>query len=142
MASNKVTLVPYIHFNGDCEEALTHYQKVLGGEVNIVNRYDNPAIKAPQEYQNKILHAEFKFAGNTILASDSMWNNPITRGTGDTSLSITLGSPEEGQKVFDELSAGGEVKFPFKKQFWGAWHGNFTDRFGIRWMVNSEAVTS
>jgi uncharacterized glyoxalase superfamily protein PhnB len=29
-----------------------------------------------------------------------------------------------------------DVHIPFKKQFWGDWHGNFKDRFGIRWMVN------
>ncbi|HEY4936200.1 MAG TPA: hypothetical protein VII44_06460 [Puia sp.] len=25
-------------------------------------------------------------------------------------------------------------------QFWGDWHGNFTDRFGIRWMVNCSNI--
>ncbi|WP_298740145.1 VOC family protein [uncultured Chitinophaga sp.] len=138
MNQQTMQLVPYLHFNGDCEEALTTYQQILGGEINVVNRYDNTAIKAPEEYKHKILHAVYTFGGNTILASDAMTGRPVTRGTGDVSLSITVSGPEEGQKIFDQLSAGGTLHFPFKRQFWGAWHGNFTDRFGIRWMVNAE----
>jgi PhnB protein len=138
MNQKTIQLVPYLHFNGDCEEALTTYQKILGGEINVVNRYDNPAMNAPEEYKNKILHASYSFGGNTILASDTMPGKSLTRGTGDVSLSISVSSPEEGQKIFDQLLEGGKLHFPFKRQFWGAWHGNFTDRFGIHWMVNAD----
>jgi len=72
MNQQTIQLVPYLHFNGDCEEALTTYQQILGGEINVVNRYDNPAMKAPEEYKNKILHAAYSFGGNTILASDTL----------------------------------------------------------------------
>jgi len=137
MNQQTIQLVPYLHFNGDCEEALTTYQQILGGEINVINRYDNPVMKAPEEYKNKILHAAYSFGGNTILASDTLPGKSITRGTGDVSLSISVSSPEEGQKIFDQLSEGGTPHIPFKQQFWGAWHGNFTDRFGIRWMVNA-----
>ena len=110
----------------------------MGGDITVVNRYDNPAMNAPKEYQDKILHAVFDFSGNSIFASDTMPNKTVVRGTGDTSLSLSVANVEVGQKIFDELSAGGKVHFPFKQQFWGAWHGNFTDKFGIRWMVNCD----
>ena len=38
---------------GDCEEALNFYRDILGGEVTIVNRYDNPAMNAPEDYKNR-----------------------------------------------------------------------------------------
>jgi PhnB protein len=133
-----IQLMPYIKFNGECEEALNMYKQILGGEVTIVNRYDNPAMNAPAEYQQKILHAEFTFSGNIVYASDAMPNKPVTRSTGDAHLSLKAESPEQGQKIFDALSTGGNVHIPFKQQFWGAWHGNFSDKFGIRWMVNAD----
>jgi PhnB protein len=42
--------------------------------------------------------------------------------------------------IFNRLSAGGKIHVPFKKQFWGDWHGNFTDYFSIRWMINVQAA--
>lgn len=43
--SNKATaLIPYLHFGGNCEEALQFYAQVLGGTVEITQRYDNPAM--------------------------------------------------------------------------------------------------
>ena len=44
--------------------------------------------------------------------------------------------PEEARRVFDGLSAGGDVEMPFDLQFWGDYFGSFTDRYGIRWMVD------
>jgi PhnB protein len=131
-------LTPYINFNGDCEEALNFYAKILDGKIDIVNRYDNPAMNAPKEYQDKILHAEFVFSGNKIFASDPMPGKTRERGNGDASLSLAVENSATGQKIFDALSAGGKVHVPFKQQFWGAWHGNFTDKFGIKWMVNCD----
>ena len=40
------------------------------------------------------------------------------------------------QKLFEKLSEDGKVHHTFEKQFWGGWHGNFSDKFGIKWMVN------
>jgi PhnB protein len=137
MNANAIQLVPYINFNGDCEEALKMYQSILGGDIQIASRYDNPAMNAPKEFQQKILHATFTFSGNTIMASDIMPNKDMTRGSGDASLSLSVATPEEGEKIFNELSKDGKVHIPFKKQFWGDWHGNFIDKFGIRWMVNA-----
>ena len=39
--------------------------------------------------------------------------------------------------LFDALSIGGRITVAFKKQFWGDHYGNFTDKFGVQWAVNS-----
>jgi len=138
MSSNEITLIPYLHFEGTCEEVLNRYQKILDGTVEIRERYDNPEVNALDDYKNKVLHARFYFEGNTIMASDVFPGQPANSGTGDAALSITVDDLEKAQNIFDALAEGGEVGIPFEKQFWGAWHGNLTDRFGIRWMVNYE----
>jgi len=43
---------------------------------------------------------------------------------------------EQGSKMFQRLSAGGKVRSPLKKEFWGDTFGALTDRFGVDWMVN------
>lgn len=137
MSDKKITLVPYLYFRGNCEEALNTYKKIIGGNIEIVNRYDNPAMKAPEEYKNKILHAKYEFGGNTILASDVMPGSKSGE-SGDAYMSLAVSDSDEAMRIFNSLSEGGIVRVPLKKQFWGGWHGNFTDRFGIKWMVNCE----
>ncbi len=138
MSSPIINLNAYLNFMGDCEEALNFYARIFGGKVTIQNRYDNPAMKAPKEFQNKVLHATLEFGKTTIMASDLMPKDPdkTGSGSGDAALSLNVTGPEEGKKVFEQLAEGGQIGVRFEKQFWGAWHGNLMDKYGIRWMVN------
>ena len=45
-------LMPYFFFNGNCEEAVRFYEKVLGGEATIMHLGDappNPAFTVPDD---------------------------------------------------------------------------------------------
>lgn len=138
MSNHEITLIPYLHFGGNCEEALTTYKEILGGTVEIRERYDNPEMNAPDDYKDKVLHARFYFGDNTIMASDVFPGQPVENGSGDAALSVTVDDLDKAKKIFNSLTEEGEIGVPFEKQFWGAWHGNLTDRFGVRWMVNYE----
>ncbi len=140
MANPIKSLNAYLNFYGNCEEALNHYAKIFDGKVTMANRYDNPAMKAPKEFHNKVLHATLEFGGITIMASDIISRGPVETdaGSGDAALSLDVSDSEAGKKIFDQLAQGGKVGEPFQKQFWGAWHGNLRDKYGIRWMLNCE----
>ena len=51
-------IIPYLHFQGNCEEALYAYKRIFNAEIGSINRYDNPALKVPDDYKQKILHTE------------------------------------------------------------------------------------
>jgi PhnB protein len=136
MTDTNIELMPYLQYPGDCEEALNFYKDILQGRMEIASRYDNPAMKAPEEYKNKILHASFYFGKHLIFASDTLSKKTHEPMQSNVALSLGFKDEREAENIFDKLSAGGKIHVPFKKQFWGDWHGNFTDRFGIRWMVN------
>ena len=132
----EIKLIPYLSFNGNCEEALNTYQKYLGGEIEVQNRYDNPSMNAPEHYKDKILHARFHFGGQSIYASDTFPGSSVNTQNNNAAMSLDVPDLEKAKQIFSGLSEGGKVKVPFEKQFWGDWHGNFTDRFGVSWMVN------
>ncbi|WP_212005222.1 VOC family protein [Chitinophaga sp. HK235] len=136
MEEKKYELIPYITFGGNCEEALNFYANVLGGTFKIWTRYDHPAMNAPEAYRDKVLHARLQFNGLAIYASDIFPGKEAKKNSGDVSLSLTFPDSETAQKVFDQLAEGGQVGVPFGKQFWGEWHGNLTDKYGVKWMVN------
>ena len=136
MANTDIELVPYLQFQGNCEEALNFYKDVFDGQIEIASRYDNPAMNAPDDFKNKILHARFMFGRFTMFASDVMPKKKNEALRSNISISLGLHDEELAKDIFERLSSGGEINIPFKKQFWGDWHGNFSDRFGIHWMVN------
>ena len=136
MSDTEIELMPYLQFQGNCEEALLFYKGILNGRVEIVSRYDNPAMNAPDAFKNKILHAAFYFSRYQVFASDILPKNAAEIFHPNISMSLGLHDETLAKSVFDGLSEGGKIHIPFKKQFWGDHHGNLTDRFGIRWMMN------
>jgi PhnB protein len=128
-----------VFFPGKCEEALTFYQAIFGGEVTFAMRYrDVPPGEhpSPPEMADKIMHATLRAGEVTMMAADSM---RLRAGVAAerVALSVALATVEEGGRIFAALADGGTVLAPYEKQFWGSTFGMLTDRFGIDWMVNA-----
>jgi len=51
-------------------------------------------------------------------------------------INIEPETKEETRRLFDALSAGGNVTMPLQDMFWGAYFGTCTDKYGINWMFN------
>ena len=139
-----VKLNTYLNFPGTAEEAFNFYKSIFGGEFCMLQRYkDGPPMEGcgplPPELGEKILHISMAIGNNALMASDAV--PPIcpsvTMGT-NVSLSLHPDSEAEGRRLFDALSAGGQVVMPYQPMFWGAVFGMCADKFGIQWMVNYE----
>ncbi len=111
-------LIPYLSFTGNCEEALNSYKDIFNGKIESLERYDNPAMNAPEEFKTKVLHAHFVAGEFEIYASDTMRKPEQNRIVSNVSLSLTIKDVEEAKKLFQKLSESGKVNVPFEKQFW------------------------
>ena len=133
---------PYIHFNGNAEEAFTFYKSVFGGEFATLVRFKdmpaNPDFPMPEEELNKIAHIALPIdKTNVLMASDTpafmgKHNENETR----SKISIAAESKEEADKLYNGLSAGGNVEMPIAESPWGTYFAMFRDKFGIEWMVD------
>ena len=63
------TLVPFIHFAGNCEEALKFYKSCFGGEISGIQRFSDSPMPVPETHKSKIMYSEFKSGGLFFLAS-------------------------------------------------------------------------
>lgn len=124
----------YLNFDGNCREAMTFYAKCLGGELTLTPFSEMPG-NHPPEAKDRIMHARVTKGLPVLMASDAMPGTPFHPGAG-FSISIMCESAEEIDSLFAALSEGGKVGMPLADQFWGARFGMFTDKFGIRWMLN------
>jgi PhnB protein len=44
-------------------------------------------------------------------------------------------SREETERLYKELTEGGEITMPLADMFWGAYFAAFTDKYGINWYL-------
>lgn len=130
-------LTPYIHFQGNAEEAINFYADALGGSVIAINRYGDSPMPADEDYRNKVLHGRLQFGDNVIMISDVFKGQNLSTG-GNIQLSIEL--TEEGQidSIFAKMSEGGTITMELQDTFWGARFGMLKDKFGVSWMFNYE----
>lgn len=129
---------PYLFFNGLCEEAVGFYRKALGAEVETTMRFkDGPESHQPgtipPDFENKIMHTSFRIGQTTVMASDGCSAEGLSfQGF---SLSLSVSSESEAERVFAALAEAGQVRMPLAKTFWSSRFGMVADRFGISWMI-------
>lgn len=132
---------PYLHFNGNAEEAFTFYKSVFGGEFAMVVRFKDlsgPESPFSENEANKIMHIALPIGNSSVLmGSDTpefmgKHNENETR----SKISISAESKEEADKLFNGLSAGGNTEMPIGDSPWGSYFGMFRDKYGIEWMVD------
>ena len=75
--------------------------------------------------------------GIRLMASDyfDFSGEPFTAGN-NFSLPLHPDSDALADECLNKLSACGTVIMPMSKVPWGDYFGMFTDKFGIKWMIN------
>jgi PhnB protein len=129
---------PYLFFDGRCEEAIEFYRRVLGAETVMLMRHKDcpeppPPGTVPPGSEDKIMHANLRIGDSTLMASDGRCQGQAKfQGF---SLSISVSSEAEADRIFTSLSEGGQVQMPLGKTFFSRKFGVVADRFGVSWMV-------
>lgn len=132
-------LNPYLNFDGNAEEAFRFYQSVFGGELYVQRMNQAPGTEnLPENEKNRAMHVALPIGnGQYLMASDCLPGTGHVLNVGNNSyISVTPGSREEADRIFNGLSAGGKIEMPMADMFWGDYFGSFTDKFGVCWMVN------
>lgn len=135
----------YLNFARNTEEAFNFYKSVFGGDFvdGKINRFkDIPAQDGmppiAEEDKNLVMHIALPILGGHLLmgtdAPESL-GFKVNQGN-NVYISIHPDSRSEADKLFARLSENGEIEMPMQDMFWGDYFGSFTDKFGIRWMVN------
>lgn len=127
---------PYLNFQGNCREVMTFYKECLGGELAMQTVEGSPIEhQCPSFMKDQILHASLMKDSIMIMGSDMIGPEGYIFGN-NVALSLSCCTEEEINTFFVKLSEGGKIIHPLRVEFWGAVFGVFTDKFGIRWMLN------
>ncbi len=132
---------PYIHFNGNAEEAFTFYQSVFGGEFAMVMRFKDleiPGGISNEKEAHKIMHIALPIGKNDILMGSDTPEALGVHNLNETrsKISISAESKEEADYIYNGLSAGGQIEMPIGDSPWGSYFAMFRDKYGIEWMID------
>jgi PhnB protein len=132
---------PYIHFNGNAEEAFTFYKSVFGGEFAKISRYkeiSSPEYPVAENDANRIMHIALPIGKTNVLMGSDVIEimGQVIENDNRNTISISAESREEADKLFNGLSEGGKVEMPISDGPFGSYFGMFADKFGVQWMVD------
>lgn len=135
-------LNPYLHFSGNTEHAFEFYRSVFGGEFTLLMKYKDAPLenKMGNDESENIMHISLPIGKGTILMGNDVpqMYGKVNMGTNFV-ISISVDSNEEADKLFNGLSAGGQVTMPLEKTFWSPYFGMLKDQFGVQWMVSQDS---
>jgi len=143
--TNMARVSTYLNFPRNTEEAFHFYKSVFGGEFSgggIARFGDIPAQEGmpplSENDKNLIMHIELPILGGHVLMGTDAPESMGFKVNGGNNVYINL-EPDSRQytkRLFDALSADGEVEMDLQDMFWGAYYGSCTDKYGVRWMFN------
>lgn len=144
--NNLARVSTYLNFPGNTEEVFNFYKTVFKTDFingiqrlgDVPNKPDQPPVA--ENIKNMVLHVELPILnGHILMGTDAPkeLGFAVTKGN-NMHINLEPESREEAKRLFDELSAEGEIEIPIQDMFWGAYYGGFTDKYGVNWMVHHQ----
>ncbi len=108
-----INLEVYLFFRGECREAMEFYKGIFGGQLT-VQTYADSGMDKDGDKKNWLMHASLEGGEIKLMASDTEKASPAA-----AKIELSLGGTDETRmrEIFDQLSAGGKVTSPLKKEF-------------------------
>src|SRR5437879_3769112 len=117
----------YLTFNGNCAAALKFYERCIGGKIQAMMTHgESPmAQNVAPELRDKVIHAIIAIGDQVVMASDAppqMYEKPQ-----GFSVSLSVPTPADAERVFNALSEMGSVRMPLQQTFWSSRFGMLVD---------------
>jgi PhnB protein len=133
--------IPYLIFNGNCEEAMRFYERVLDGKLETIVRFADMKMECggqeiPAAQGQRVAHARLALEGHGLLFGGDCPATMKYEGIRGVNLTISYDTVEQAQRVFAALAEGGNITMPMAPAMWAKAAGMVTDRFGADWIVN------
>jgi PhnB protein len=129
--------MPYVHFQGQCAQALTFYAEVFGGtNLQMMPYAQSPDAPPGWRDSPRIMHGQVTLDDGTFMASDYP---PGVDGDPQKGFSVMQTAPDlaTARARFDRLAEGGAIIDDFKPTFFSPGFGMVKDRFGTHWIISA-----
>jgi PhnB protein len=127
---------PYLYFGGNCRAAMTRYQEIFGGDLEVLTGEAAPPGEVPDDKKDLVMHAYLKVDDAALMASDTY--DDSFEGMKNVFVHYSTPDVDRARTVFEGLAEGGDVQMPGGEVFWSPFFGVVVDRFGTPWQVSAD----
>lgn len=129
-----ISVIPYLRFDGDCDEAIHLYMEIFGGKILYLSRWSGLNTEDPARY-GKVMHVEFLAGETRMSAADSF---DYKGNAGSIKLMVHMDDPQKAADTCALLSRGGSVISPLTPHPVpddGGMGAMIEDRYGYHWII-------
>ena len=122
-------LIPHLHFNGNCREAIPFYERAFGTKVEHIV-YDREA-SSKYDY-DKITHAVMDIHGQKVFLNDRFG---IKEPSTDIAihLIVMFTSESEFLSCYEKMKENSIIIDPLESLPYSSLAVQFIDQFGVQW---------
>ena len=136
-----VIVTPSFNLSGQCEEAISLYEKAFGATTKFITRYSDADerdwnLSLTDEQKNMVYHAEMIIGNQRVFFSDLI-DFDLSKGT-SLFLVITFEDAESVKKAYEILKEGSTIVYPMKSTTYSSCFVSLVDKFGFRWVLMTE----
>ena len=130
-----MSFAPYLVFDGDAREAMTHYAAIFGAaDLQIMDLAEAPT---PPGQAPRVRHAQFTAgAGSPLLGSDRVTG--MSNPSGSPTVFHAAPTTARATEIYADLSESGSPFMPLAPTFWSPVFGMLRDRFGPTLMITTQ----
>jgi PhnB protein len=134
----RMNLYSYLTFNGNCRQAMTFYQKCLGGKLTFHSVSKTPGAHAlPAASGKYIVQATLRNnKGLVLVGTDMVGDQGLLKGNA-VSLLLHCKTKRHAQTLYSRLSRNGHKTQPLAVNYYGDVMGSVTDKYGYHWIVTA-----
>lgn len=134
------TLNPWINFNGNAEEAFTFYKSVFGGDFAKITRFKDvagPEFPVAEQDADKIMQITLPIGTGSMLIGNDVptFMGTVNEQENRSKIYVAAESRQECERLFNGLSAQGEVEVPPGDSSAESFFSMFRDKYGIEWII-------
>jgi predicted 3-demethylubiquinone-9 3-methyltransferase (glyoxalase superfamily) len=123
-------ITPFLWFDDNAEEAVNFYVSVFGNSKTVSVTRFGEAGPGPK---GSVLTVKFELEGQQFTALNG---GPRFKFTPAVSFYVACETPQEVDKLWEELSEGGTALMPLDKYPFSEKYGWVADKFGLSWQLN------
>ena len=133
---NSMKLDIYVNYRGNCREAFNYYEKHLSGKIIMMSTFKEmpDTSNIPEDRMNNILHARIEIGDSVLMGADI----PNAETMRSAYLTLRVETVEEAERIYAQLSEGGEIFMKMEKTFFASRFAMLRDKFGTSWMLLCE----
>lgn len=126
-------IIPHLWFDSQAEEAVALYTSLFEqSSVGDVVCYGKAGFEIHGQPEGKVMTVAFELAGQDFMALNG---GPYFKFTPAISFLIACETKEEVDRLWKELSAGGQTLMELGEYPFSSHYGWTADRFGLSWQV-------